>query len=130
MVIQLIVSKLLCSCSDFLCICFFCRHLSCTSSCCLWSLWSWYVQRNLLANNQTQLLSLWLSVVLEIPYYINSHGWVKNNFSIQYKNNIKQISSDENKEKDQLGDSCWCNTNSPNKTHKNCIADSKEKILI
>ena len=80
-------------------------------------------------NNQTQLLSLWLSVVLEIPYYINSHGWLKNNFSIQYKNNIKQ-ESDENKVKDQLGDSCRYYTNSPSKTHKNCIADSKEKILM
>ena len=77
-------------------------------------------------NNQTQLLSLWLSVVLEISHYINSHGWLKNNFAIQNKNYIKQA-SDKNKEKDQLGDSCWCYTNSPSKIHKNCIADSKEK---
>ena len=36
-------------------------------------------------------------------YPFNSHEWPRQNFSLQYQYNIKQT-SDENKEKYQLGD--------------------------
>ena len=39
----------------------------------------------------------------------NSNEWPRQNFSLQYKYNIKQT-SDENKEKYQLGDISWFNT--------------------
>ena len=38
-----------------------------------------------------------------IYYPFNSYEWPRQNFSLQYHYNIKQI-SDENKEKYQLGD--------------------------
>ena len=42
-------------------------------------------------------------VGLEGPQPFNSHKWPRQNFSLQYQYNIKQT-SDENKEKYQLGD--------------------------
>ena len=44
-----------------------------------------------------------------LVYLSNSNEWPRQNFSLQYKYNIKQT-SDENKEKYQLGDISWFNT--------------------
>ena len=43
------------------------------------------------------------------PYYLspfNSHEWPRQNFSLQYQDNVNQV-SDKNKEKYQFGDNKW-----------------------
>ena len=44
------------------------------------------------------------------PYAFNFCEWPREDFSPQYQDNIKQIFSDVNEEKYQLGDISWFNT--------------------
>ena len=49
------------------------------------------------------------SIIYTLIKPFNSHEWPRKNFSLQYQYNIKQT-SDENKEKYQLGIINWSNT--------------------
>ena len=58
---------------------------------------------------------------------LNCPKWPRQNFSLPYQYDSKQI-SDENKEKKQLEEFFLVDLilNSPSLQHKNCIANSKE----